>query len=345
MDAGIPDRTEADASLPYSGLTPEVILDAVDSAGFSSDGRLLALNSYENRVYEVGLEEGPPLIAKFYRSGRWSDPQILEEHAFTLELEAHEIPVAAPVARGRTTLFSHAGFRFALFPKRPGRTPELEDEDTLIVLGRLIGRIHAVGRSRPFSARPAVNVTSFGDASLEFLLNGGFIPENLRVNYAALASETLKRARRLYEKAAIPADSSYGIRLHGDCHPGNVLWSGGGAHFVDFDDCRTGPAVQDLWMLLSGERADRELALSALLKGYLTFSDFDRAELGLIEALRALRLIHYSAWLAGRYDDPAFKAAFPWFFSPRYWEQQILALREQASAMDDPPLAPDPDMF
>lgn len=331
---------------PYEGLTPEVILDAVESAGFRADGRLLALNSYENRVYEVGIDEGRPLIAKFYRNGRWTDAQILEEHTFTLELAVNEIPAVPPmVFEGRGTLLSHAGFRFSLFPKEPGRTPELEDRETLLMMGRLMGRIHAVGKTKAFSHRPALNVITFGEDALAASLGGGRIPGNIAGNYEGVAREVLRLSKEAYRRAGIPPDAPHGIRLHGDCHPGNLLWTDKGAHFVDFDDCRTGPAVQDLWMLLSGDRSEREESLSVILKGYLSFADFDYRELHIIEALRALRQIHHSAWLAARYSDPAFPAAFPWFDTPRYWEGQILALREQASLLDEPPLSPDPDLF
>lgn len=331
---------------PYEGLTPEVILDAVESAGFRADGRLSALNSYENRVYEVGIDEGRPLIAKFYRKGRWTDLQIEEEHAFTLELAENEIPAVAPlVFGGKGTLLTHEGFRFALFPKEPGRTPELEDRETLLMMGRLMGRIHAVGRTRSFKYRPAININTFGEEAVKAVLLGGSIPSYLAANYGAVAGEVLRLSREAYLRAGIPPDEPYGIRLHGDCHTGNLLWTDKGAHFVDFDDTRTGPAVQDLWMLISGGRDEREEALSLILKGYLTFTGFDFRELHIIEALRALRQIHHSAWLSARYSDPAFPVAFPWFGTPRYWEGQILALREQASLLDEPPLSPDPDGF
>lgn len=325
--------------IPYEGLGPELVLESVESLGYKCDGRLLALNSYENRVYQVGLEEGEPLVAKFYRPGRWSDEAIEEEHAFTLELAEHEIPVVPPLAydSGRT-LHLYGGFRFSLFPKRPGRTPELEDEDTLRRTGRFMGRIHAVGKTRSFSHRPRLDVETFGYEPLDYLLDGNFIPLYLETSYSTLARGVLEGAVRCYERAGRNPRADSGIRLHGDCHPGNFLWTDDGPHFVDFDDCRTGPAIQDLWMLISGERESMTSQLGAVLEGYVQFCDFDAAELNLIEPLRCLRMIHHSAWLAKRRDDPAFAASFPWFNSEAYWEGQVLALREQAALLDEPPL-------
>ncbi len=324
------------SALPsYQGLTPDVVLDAVESAGHRCDGRLLALNSYENRVYQVGREEGPPLVAKFYRPGRWSDEAILEEHAFTLELAEREIPVVPPLrdAAGRT-LHHFQGFRFALAPRCPGRAPELDDPDTLRWMGRFIGRIHAVGALGPFAHRPALTVASYGDESLAFLLENSFIPPDLEPAYRSVAEDVLARVRAAYARAGQVAL----IRLHGDCHPGNVLWSESGPHFVDFDDCRMGPAIQDMWMLLSGDRGAMTGQLLDFLEGYEEFHDFDPAELHLLEALRTLRLLHYSAWLARRWADPAFPASFPWFNTQRYWQDQVLALREQAALLDEAPL-------
>lgn len=331
--------SDIDASLPYAGLGPDTVLDAVEAAGFRCDGRLLQLNSFENRVYQVGVGENEWVVAKFYRSGRWSDAAILEEHSFTAELGEHEIPVVSPlVFDGGETLLLWRGFRYSLFPKKPGRTPELEDFDTLKRIGRFMGRIHAVGRAKAFKERPALNVSTFGEESLSFLKEGGFVPDYLAASYFTVADEVLRLAREGYQAAGVDPAGVFGIRLHGDCHAGNILWTDAGPHFVDFDDCRTGPAVQDLWMLLSGERGDREAALEEVLEGYSDFSDFNPRELSLIEPLRALRQLHHSAWLARRYDDPAFKSAFPWFAEPRYWESQVLALREQASLLMEPPL-------
>ncbi len=322
---------------PYSLLTPDAVLDAVESAGFFCDGRLLALNSYENRVYQVGLEEGAQLVAKFYRPGRWLDEEILEEHDFTIELSGREIPVVAPIADEKgSTLHESGGFRFALYPKRPGRVPELSDPDTLEWMGRFIARIHAVGGTKPFLHRPSIDILSFGFEPCRFLLEGGFIPTDLEVAYSTLVDQLLAEIGDCFGRAGKYRE----IRLHGDCHPGNVLWTEEGPHFVDFDDCRNGPAIQDLWMLLSGDRAEMTLQLSHVLEGYRDFCDFDPSELHLLEALRTLRMIHYSAWLARRREDPAFLSAFPWFNTQKYWQDQILALREQAALLREPPLSP-----
>ena len=323
---------------PYSGLTPDAVLDALASVGFTGDGRLLALNSYENRVYQVWLEDAdetpPAVVAKFYRPARWSEAQILEEHAFTCELAEREIPVVAPLFAQGKTLHQHGGFRFAVYPRRGGRTPELEDPDTLEWMGRFIGRIHAVGAVRPFAERPALDVEAFGREPREWLLGHGFIPADLVDAWRSAVDLALARVASCYERAG----EVRALRLHGDCHAGNVLWTDDGPHFVDFDDCRSGPAIQDLWMLLSGDRASMTRQLSDVLSGYEDFHDFDRRELHLLEALRTLRLIHYSAWLARRWDDPAFPAAFPWFNSQRYWQDRILELKEQVALMQEEPL-------
>ncbi len=320
---------------PYQGLDPDCILNAIDSTGYVSNGSLLGLNSYENRVYQIGIEAAVPLVAKFYRPERWSNAAILEEHAFTLELAEREIPVVAPLrdANG-DTLHEYAGFRFALFPRRGGRAPELDNPDNLLWLGRFMGRIHAVGAIQTFQHRPTLSVEEFGDASCRYILEQGILPRELELPYRSLAEDVLKQVRNCYDRAGDVQQ----IRLHGDCHPGNILWTDTGPHFVDLDDCRMGPAIQDLWMLLSGERHDQTLQLGDILEGYTEFHDFNPLELNLIEALRTLRMIHHSAWLAQRWSDPAFPPNFPWFGGPRYWEEQILALREQAALLDEPPL-------
>jgi Ser/Thr protein kinase RdoA (MazF antagonist) len=323
------------AAAPYAGLGPDTVLDALDTVGFRGDGRFIALNSYENRVYQVFMEEGPPVVAKFYRPARWTDGQIAEEHAFVGELAGHEIPVVAPIAVDGRTLHEHAGFRFAVYPRRGGRAPELGDPDTLEWMGRFIGRIHAVGAVRPFAERPALDVETFGVEPRDWLLAHGFIPDDLRAAWESIVNLALDGVRRAFDRAGAVAT----LRLHGDCHAGNVLWTDDGPHFVDFDDARTGPAMQDLWMLLSGERGEMTRQLSDVLAGYEDFAELDRRELHLMEALRTLRLIHYSAWLARRWDDPAFPAAFPWFNTQRYWQDRVLELREQVALMDEPPLA------
>ena len=325
-----------DNKAPYAGLTPDVILNAVDSTGLRTDGRMFALNSYENRVYQVGIEEDKPIIAKFYRPARWSDAQILEEHRFTAELAQREIPAVPALVAGGATLHAYAGFRFALYPRRGGRAPELDDPATLEWLGRFIGRIHAVGAIQPFIHRPALDIASFGDEPRDYLLGSHWIPADLRDAYASVLDQALSGVRECFDRTG----EVRSLRLHGDCHPGNVLWTDVGPQFVDFDDARMGPAVQDLWMLLSGDRAAMTRQLSDVLAGYENFAQLDRRELVLIEPLRTLRLVHYSAWIARRWNDPAFPAAFPWFHATKYWQDQILQLREQVAAMEDAPLGP-----
>jgi Ser/Thr protein kinase RdoA (MazF antagonist) len=322
-------------SHPYAALTPEVVLDACDGAGFRADGRLAPLNSYENRVYQVWLEDGGSRVLKFYRPGRWTAQQIEEEHAFARELAGREIPVVAPLSTG-----THAGFMFAVYPRRGGRAPNLDDMAVLERVGRFIGRIHAVGAAARFAFRESLNVESFGDAPRQFLLSKNFLPPDLLDAWKAATEQALSSVKRCY---ALAGDVR-AIRLHGDCHPGNILWTDhgemSGPHFVDLDDARTGPAMQDLWMLLSGDRAAMTRQLSKVLAGYEDFAALERRELHLIEALRTLRLIHYSAWIARRWDDPAFPAAFPWFNTQRYWQDRILELREQIALMDEEPLDP-----
>ena len=333
---------------PYSLLTPDAVLNALESLGLQCDGRLLALNSYENRVYQVGVEEPIPgsqgafVVAKFYRPARWSDEQILEEHAFARELADAEVPVVAPLAFDGRTLHERDGFRYAVFPRRGGRAPDLEDERTLEWLGRFIGRIHAVGSTRAFAHRPALDIASFGEEPRAFLLASGFIPADLVEPWKQAAALALEGVRHAYARAGGVAS----IRVHGDCHPSNVLWTPeggntqGGPHFVDLDDARMAPPVQDLWMLVSGDRHSMGRQLGRLLAGYEDFAEFDDRELNLVEALRTLRLLHYSAWLARRWDDPAFPITFPWFNTPRYWQDRILELREQVAALSEPPLVP-----
>jgi Ser/Thr protein kinase RdoA (MazF antagonist) len=319
---------------PFSTLTPDWVLSAVESTGLICDGRLLALNSYENRVYQVGIEDGAPVVIKFYRPGRWSRAQILEEHAFVHELELHELAVVAPVAdsSGRT-LYEFEGFLFAVFPRRGGRSPDLNYE-TLQILGRSLGKLHSIGAQERFRHRQALSVATFAEASRAYLLEHAFIPAELRAAYTSLADDLIRRVQQIFSEYKGYA----AIRIHGDCHPGNVLWREDLPHLVDFDDTMTGPAVQDLWMLLSGTRDQQLMQLSEFMEGYETFYTFNPAELGLIEALRTLRLMHYSAWLARRWDDPAFPRSFPWFNTARYWSGHILELREQLAALDEAPL-------
>lgn len=324
----------------YAALTPQAVLDALDSVGLRGDGRLLQLNSYENRVFQLYLEDGRAVVAKFYRPGRWSDAQILEEHAFARELADDDIPLVPPLALpglgGDYTLahFATEGvdYRFSVSERRAGRAPELEDDDTLQWLGRFIARIHAVGRRRRFLHRRQLDVATFGMRPKQLLLDGGFVTPAEQAAWQSVCEAALERVRAAFD-AAGQIDT---LRLHGDCHPGNVLWRDGeGPHFVDLDDACTGPAVQDLWMLMPGGGSEGRRHLEALLEGYDTFLPFDRRELALIEPLRTLRMIHHSAWLAERWSDPAFPAAFPFFGTAAYWSQQITQLREQVEAMDE----------
>lgn len=319
---------------PFSLLEPGRLLDLLQAAGWRGDGRLLALNSYENRVYQVWLEDGDSVVAKFYRPARWTDAQILEEHRFTLELAGHEIPVVPPLEAGGTTLHTHGGFRFAVYPRRGGRAPELDDPQTLAWIGRFIGRLHAVGASRTFRERPTIDVDAFGREPRDWLLAHDAVPAELLPAWRAVVDPCLDAVRAAFERVG-PLRT---LRLHGDCHAGNMLWTDEGPHFVDFDDARNGPAIQDLWMLLSGDRQEMGGQLVEVLDGYRDFMDFDRRELQLIEPLRTLRLIHYSAWIARRWTDPAFPAAFPWFGGVRYWQDRVLELREQLGAMSEPAL-------
>jgi Ser/Thr protein kinase RdoA (MazF antagonist) len=322
------------AEHPYDRLGPDMVIDAVESAGYLCDARLLALNSYENRVYQVGIEDAAPLIAKFYRPERWADAQILEEHQFSLELAAADISVVAPLvdAAGKT-LHHYDGFRFALFQRRGGHPPELDNFDNLLVLGRTLGRIHAVGRSGKFSARQQITVQRMLSDSRDFLLEG-FIPRPLLPAYSTLTSDLLQVVTEIY--AEVKTQDM--IRVHGDCHTGNILWRDDTAHFVDLDDCCTAPAIQDLWMFLSGDRPYRQLQLAELIEGYREFCDFEPRQLRWLESLRTMRIVHYAAWLARRWSDPAFPRSFTWFNSERYWADHILELREQLAALQEPPL-------
>ncbi len=331
----VPAPAPAADAHPYERLQPGLMLDAVEAAGYRPDGRMLALNSYENRVYQVGTEAGPTLVAKFYRPQRWGREAIAEEHAFAVELRDHEIPVVAPLADASgNTLHEHAGFYYAIYPRQGGHWPELQSQQDLGRMGRFLGRMHAVGAVRSFNHRPSLSTREYGADSVSFVLEHGFVPAELTHAYGTLCADLLLAVDAAFDRAGrYPV-----IRLHGDCHPGNVLWTDAGPHFVDLDDACGGPAVQDLWMLLSGGREDMTVQLGALLDGYSQFHDFDPRQLHLIEALRTLRMLRYSAWLARRWDDPAFPRNFPWFAQPRYWEQQILALREQAALLSEPPL-------
>ena len=319
----------------FQQLTPDQILAAVESLGYLTDGRLLALNSYENRVYQVGLEDAEPLIAKFYRSLRWDDQAIIEEHQFSAELAAEEIPVVAPLAdEDGVTLHTKGVFRFAVYPRRSGHPPELDDSQHLEVIGRFLARIHLRGELELFKHRPQLDIQSFGRQPGDYLLESGYLPMGMETTYAGLIDYLLPAIDAKFAEVG----ELRLLRIHGDCHPSNVLWRDGVPHIVDFDDARNGPAVQDLWLFLSGDRDYQSARLNDLLIGYRQFRDFDPRELHLIEALRTLRIIHYAAWLAQRWQEQAFQQAFPWFNSARYWDDHILTLREQQAALNEPPL-------
>ena len=319
----------------YKNLGPNDIIMAVENEGFKCDGHIFALNSYENRVYQIGVEDNEPVIAKFYRPARWSDAAILEEHQFSYDLAEHEIPVITPlVNKDGDSLRHHANFRFALYPRRGGRAPELENPEHLILLGRFIARMHNVGASKQYENRPYIDIQSYGIDAYQYLLANKFIPIELENTYQSLSEDIILRINRCYERAGNISN----IRLHGDCQHSNILLRDDILFILDFDDARMGPAIQDLWMFLSGDRDYMTARLADLLEGYTEFRELDIRELHIVEALRTLRLLHYSAWIARRWDDPAFPLAFPHFNTQHYWEDHILTLREQAALMDEPPL-------
>ena len=322
-----------DTLTPYYRLDPEQLIKLVESTGLLCDGRLLALNSYENRVYQVGIEDAKPLVVKVYRPGRWSNEQILEEHAFALEIAEAEIPLIPPMEINGQTLHEYSGFRFAMFERRGGHAPELDLESTRVWLGRFLGRMHSVGAEKPFRSRPELTIKSFGYDPVKELLEGQWLPPHLETAFSSLADDLLVSIEASFGRAGKFSK----IRLHGDCHPGNILWRDGPL-FVDLDDCRSGPAIQDLWMLLSGDNHEMAGQMKDVLEGYTQFHHFDRRELNLVEALRTLRMLHHAAWLAKRWQDPAFPIAFPWFGEPRYWEDLILGLREQLGRMHEEPM-------
>ena len=322
---------------PYTRLTPDHVIAAVESTGRLSDARILALNSYENRVYQVGIEDEDPVIVKFYRPDRWSKQQIDEEHRFTRFLFDADIPVVPPLIINAgddyPTLAMHDDFMFSIYPRQGGRAPELDNLDHLHLLGRFIGRIHAAGQGFRFEHRVKLSVDQAGK-NVDYLLEAGFIPHDLEAAYLAISGEIMDavNARRP------DVDTYRQISLHGDCHSGNVLWRDDCPHFVDFDDAISGPAIQDLWMLLSGDNSNQQRQLMEIIEGYEMFYEFDLGELKLIEPLRAMRVLYFNAWLARRWDDPAFPLAFPWFNSPRYWSEYILELKETLTGLQQAPI-------
>jgi Ser/Thr protein kinase RdoA (MazF antagonist) len=322
------------APAPFDRLTPIVVSDAAESIGLAPSGRLFALNSYENRVYQVGDDDGALWVLKFYRPARWSDAQIEEEHSFTFELAGAELPVAAPIERDGTSLFEFEGLRFAAFPYLPGRAPELDQAATLTLLGRTLARMHAIGARRPFDHRPVLDLDRLGVRARAAVRSSGFVPEALVEQYARVSDQVIGRVRQCFENfGSLPR-----VRIHGDCHAGNILWRETGPLFVDLDDCMSGPRIQDLWMFLSGDAVAQQSAWAQIMEGYEVFAEFDYAELTLVEALRSLRILHHASWIATRWHDPAFPRAFPWFGEARFWERHISDLFEQLSAMDDPPI-------
>jgi Ser/Thr protein kinase RdoA (MazF antagonist) len=318
---------------PFAGLSPDTIIDAIESIGLYCDGCVLALNSYENRVFRIGIEDAAAKVAKFYRPARWSDAAILEEHGFSFELVEAGLSVVAPERHHGASLQRFEDWRFALFPLQGGHAPEAGDPDTLRQLGRTLARLHAVSRRSRFRHRAELAPQRQGRAALKQLLGCAQLPPELAGNLRTLGEALLSRIEPRWR--ALQPQS---IRLHGDVHPGNLLWRDGQIHFVDLDDCLMGPAIQDFWMLLSGPRSEQEAQLGWLLEGYSVFADFDPSELGLIEPLRALRLLHYHAWIAERWHDPAFPLAFPWFGERRTWESLISQLQEQLAEIDEPTL-------
>lgn len=316
---------------PYSNLNPDLILEAIDHLGFKCDGSIVALNSYENRVYQVGMEEAAPLIAKFYRPLRWSNAGILEEHAFAAELMSHEIPVVGPLSVNGQTLHTHQDYRFTLFPRQGGRALELDNLEQLEWMGRFIGRLHAVSACQPFQHRLTLDVTSYGHQPYQFLLTNDFLPAEIKTEYNTAVTELLEKIQQQF----LQVGKINVIRLHGDCHAGNVLWNTNGPQIVDLDDCLMGPAVQDIWMMLtSNTEPDMQIQLDHILRGYRKFYDFNPRELHLIESLRSLRMLHYSAWLAKRWEDPAFPLNFPWFNTLDYWRRQLQHLHEQSNLIN-----------
>ena len=322
------------APAPFDALDPGAVLTAAESIGIPASGRLFALNSYENRVYQLGDDDGGLWVLKFYRPARWSDAAIHEEHEFTFELAAAELPVAAPLRRDGASLFVHAGLRFAAFPWMPGRAPELDQRDTLTLLGRTLARMHAIGSQRRFIHRPSLTIERLGDGARAQVIDSGFVPDALAAQYARVSEQVIGRVRQSFDGfGAMPR-----LRIHGDCHVGNILWRPTGPLFVDLDDCMSGPRIQDLWMFLSGDADAQQSSWAAIMEGYEMFGEFDHAELTLVEALRTLRILHHAAWIAHRWLDPAFPRAFPWFGEARFWERHIADLLEQLAAMDDPPI-------
>jgi Ser/Thr protein kinase RdoA (MazF antagonist) len=320
---------ERPIAAPFAGLTPDAVLNAAEASGLDPDGRVLALNSYENRVYRLGRLSAAPVVLKFYRAGRWSDEQILEEHAFATELAAAEIAVVAPLRLGESTLRHYKEFRLAAFPMQPGSAPDLDQAGARQLLGRTLGRIHAIGGLRPFSARPALRAERLGRRARTVVMSSGQLPAHLHERYGRVSQELVAQIDTA-DLGACPY-----IRLHGDCHLGNILWQPQGPVFVDLDDCVNGPAIQDLWMFLAGTTDERRGQWSELLAGYERFASIDRTQVRLVEVLRASRMLNHAAWICERWADPAFPRAFPWFGEVRFWEDHVNDLYEQSAILAD----------
>lgn len=318
-------RHRIDPGTPFQGLTPEVLLQAVDRLGFQTDGRLLALNSYENRVYQINLEDADPVVAKFYRPRRLSDAAILEEHAFALEAASLELPVVPPMVVDGHSLFSHQGFRYAVFRRQGGHWPELGTAADRVLMGRFLGRLHNLGELRRFEHRPSLDLMDTLERAAHEVLDSGRLPDHQVDRYEQLCEQILETIDLCQQRVG----SWRSLRVHGDCHRGNVLWTAQGPHFVDLDDAINGPAVADVWMLLAGSRDEMRAQWSDLLEGYEQFRAFPRHEWSLIPALKLTRIVHYSAWILRRFNDPAFPKAFPWFESARYWEEHIHTLSDE----------------
>ncbi len=320
------------AAFDFSSLSPDLLIDGLESIGLVVDSGLLALNSYENRVYQFHDDKLVKYVAKFYRPQRWKLAQIREEHSFSFELAARELPIVAPICLNGESLFEYQGYNFAVFPCRGGRIFEVDNLEQLEWMGRFIGRIHAVSAQQPFLSRPAFTVDEMLFQARQTIVQSNFVPDTLASPFFTILDQVIALAVEQYQPGTE-------IRLHGDCHAGNILWRDEGPHFVDLDDCRTGPAIQDLWMMLSGDRQQQLVQLDTLLMGYEEFFEFESRELLLIESLRTMRVVNYMAWLCKRWLDPAFPRNFPWFNTEKYWEQQILMLKEQMSALQQPPLS------
>ena len=318
---------------PYTRLTPETVMDAIESLGYLCDARNIVLNSYENRVYQVGIEDDSPLITKFYRPDRWSKQAIEEEHRFCLQLQEDEIPVVAPLLIDGQSLFEWQGFWFAIYPRRGGHAPELTRTDDLELIGRWVARLHQVGGRESFQHRPSQSGASDLAGWAEQVLNSGLMPSDYHAVYQSLIRDLETAVREQFQP-----EGHRHIRLHGDMHNGNLLLRDEQLYLVDFDDCYQGLAMQDIWMLLSGHRDEQMSQLNAIRRGYEVFRPFPYDELRHIEALRTLRIIKYAAWLCQRWEDPAFPMAFPWLDGHRFWSEHVLTLREQLAGLYNEPL-------